>query len=41
MDQFNGAVTSNSQISDSQELQYLKTLEKEDAAKLLIQLTFK
>ena len=34
-DQFNGAVTSNSQITDSQKLQYLKTSVKGDAAKLL------
>ena len=34
-DQFNGAVTSYSQITDSQKLQYLKTSVKGDAAKLL------
>ena len=37
-DQFNGAVTSNSQITDSQNLQYLKTSVKGDAAKLLTSL---
>ncbi|XP_075247131.1 uncharacterized protein LOC142340442 [Convolutriloba macropyga] len=35
---FNGAVTSNSQITDSQKLQYLKTSVKGDAAKLLTSL---
>ena len=37
-DQFNGAVISNSQITDSQKLQYLKTSVKGDTAKLLISL---
>ena len=33
-DQFNGAVTSSSQVTESQKLQYLKTSVKGDAAKL-------
>ena len=37
-DQLTGAVTSNSQITDSQTLQYLKTSVKADAAKLLTSL---
>ena len=37
-DQFNGAVTSNRQIADSQKLQYLKTSVKGDAANLLTSL---
>ena len=37
-DQFNGAVTSNSQITDTQNLQYLKTSVEGDAAELLTSL---
>ena len=38
-EQFNGAVTINSQITDSQKLKYLKTSVKGDAAKLLTSLS--